>query len=523
MKKITDLCAFVIILITPLISTLAEDDLRKTRLPESINSFQPAIMPICDFDEKVLYFDRKFHFENTGNTSDLDDIWQSKSLGTNAWDTPKRIAPPINTKESDVLLYLSPDGKTALISGTYSSKSKSNNSYSFIFKQSNGGWSFPAPLKIENYSNDSSIYSATLSYDLQTIILSLAKPNNSGGMDLYASHFNPNTKTWSEPKPLGKAINSKFNEVSPFLAFDNKTLFFASDKPNGLGGYDLYLSTRLDDSWDNWSAPVNLGKSINTPKDDNNFWLTAFGNQAYYVSYDNVSKRQGIYKIDLPTDFQPKKYAFITGSVYELQQNKKYPVEQEFEIKCTHISSGKSRIFRTIPNDAEYIIPVIEEGDYKLEVMNTDFAGSSSIANIYKLGEPKAINADIYVQKFYKAICPEKPKSIKPETEITAEKLTLYYAFDEIALNNEDSAQLNDFIKNNACKKCTYTIKTYADNAGSAEYNQALTDQRAASIKKLLIKMGISSRIIKVQSFGKSKADNPDQSKNRRLEIIISK
>jgi len=68
--------------------------------------------------------------------------------------------------------------------------------------------------------------------------------------------------TATKPVNMGSVINTEFEESSPFLANDMKTLYFASKGHNGYGGYDIYVTERLDESWTNWSAPKNLGHAI---------------------------------------------------------------------------------------------------------------------------------------------------------------------------------------------------------------------------------------------------------------------
>lgn len=496
-------------------SDLADGDLNKTRLPENINSYQPAIMPVCDFDESILYFDRKFHFENVASREDLDDIWFSRSIGTSAWSIPQHIADGINTDKSDVLLYLSPDGRTALISGDYSGSSKSNKSFSFIYKE-NGKWSKPQKLKITGYRNDANIYSATLSHNLKTLIIALAKPEGKGGMDLYYSHHNSANNTWSEPKPIN--INTPADELSPHLAMNDRTLFFASNRPSGAGGYDIYYCEREGDSWDNWTSPTNLGTPINTDKDDNNIWLTAFGNQAYYVSYDETTKRQGIYKVDLPEELSQGNYAFISGYVYNIVRKMKMPISSELSITCTNTKTNVSRKFKLYPQDGKFVIPVIEKGDYRIAVDGNESA--FIVANIDDIKTPKIYNYDLLIRDI-------PQPSIEEETIINAElqpqalkQITLYYEYDNTKLSNRDISELRDFIKSQD-KSSKFIINTYADSVGSDKYNKSLTDMRANEIRKILLDGGILAKNIKINSFGRTMAKNQDDKLNRKLELII--
>lgn len=512
---------FIVFAIT--ISNLlkAEENISKTRLPEAINAFQPAIVPISNFDESILFFDRKFHYESTGHTSDLDEIWYSKNIGTNSWDIPKKIGANINTSLSDVLLYLSPDGKTALISGNYKNNTKNEKGYSIITKLPNGNWSNPISMNINNYRNDSSIYSATMSFDLKTMIISSAIPGNNGGMDLYVSHYDESNKYWSELKSLGNLINSPYNDFSPFLANDNRTLYFSSNRPNGFGGYDIYYSTRLDDTWENWSLPQNLGKEINTNKDDNNLWLTPLGESAYFVSYDTSSKRQGIYKIDIPKQFRPANYAYIRGSVYETTNNKKYLSNGTFDILCTNLQTNESSRFQIFPNEADYIIPVNMEGDYKLEIISEKYKNSYTIANVFNINNPKVLSYDIIANNIQSDPQDNCNTNKENNKKINESKSDFFYEYNSDQLCPNDINLLIKIILNNEDSSSIYKIYTYADPTGSYQYNKQLTKKRAENIKNILINYGVPATQIKIFSQGETFQFGNEDALNRRMVLEI--
>ncbi len=520
MKKILILIVFNLVIAN---FANAQEEIKKVRLPDAINAFQPAIVPIIDFDEKTLFFDRKFHFENTGNTSDLDEIWFSKNIGTNSWELPQKFEEKINTPLSDVLLYLSPDGKIALISGNYNNttNSKNESGYSIITKLPNNNWSKPLALNIKNYTNDSSIYSATMSYDMKTMIISSAISGNSGGMDLYYSHYDESIKKWSELKSLGKTINTPYNEFSPFIAIDNRTLFFSSNRPNGLGGYDIYFAVRLDDTWDNWSSPQNLGKIINTNKDDNNLWLTSLGESAYIVSYDTMSKRQGIYKIDVPKQFRPTNYAFIRGSVFELTNNKKYLSNGNYDILCTNLKTKESRTFQIFPNDADYIIPVNSEGDYKIEITNGKYKNSYVIANVYNIKQPKVFSYDIVATINVNSPAINNSEIKKNNINSNSSKSDFFYEYNSDQLCSNDINTLVKIILNNQNETSKYQIYTYADQKGSYTYNKMLTNKRAENIRNILINYGVSESQINIFSQGETTKFGDEDNINRRLTLII--
>ena len=137
--------------------------------------------------------------------------------------------------------------------------------------------------------------------------------NNYKNYDLYVSFLNPDS-TWTKPISVGETINTLFSEGSPFIAADNRTLYFSSKGHLGYGDADIFMSQRLDETWTNWSEPINLGSEINTPKWDSYFSVVASGEYAYTCSYDNLNK-EDIFRIKLPANAKPQSVVVLKGII----------------------------------------------------------------------------------------------------------------------------------------------------------------------------------------------------------------
>ena len=92
-----------------------------------------------------------------------------------------------------------------------------------------------------------------------------------GSLNIYVTLLD-STGVWNTPIRLGSSVNTPYDERSPYLLPDLRTLYFSSQGHGSLGGLDIFVTTRLDDSWTHWSRPVNVGKEINTTGDD---WVEA--------------------------------------------------------------------------------------------------------------------------------------------------------------------------------------------------------------------------------------------------------
>lgn len=297
-------------------NTISEQDkLCKIRLPEIINAHRPTILPVLSPDGKRLYFDRKENINNIGNYKDPDDIWYSDRKN-GYWSEPQNAEIPINSRGSDVLFSITPDGKRALLYGAYPN-SEGKLDTGFAIAQWNGlRWSKPVPLKIKNFYNKNFSFYGNLSAHETVLLLSLERKDSRGDLDIYVSFLNEFTNEWSEPINLGDGINSKYLELSPYLSKDGKTLYFASDREGGFGGDDLYISRRLDESWTKWSKPENLGSGINTHRSENSISLTATGDTACIVSSSADNDIEGIYFVCLNENQRPGQEKFLPKREY---------------------------------------------------------------------------------------------------------------------------------------------------------------------------------------------------------------
>ncbi len=163
-------------------------------------------------------------------------------------------------------------------------------------------WSRPEKINIQGFVNYSNYISFFVSPENKVMFLALDDSNTVGERDLFISFYDDSTHTWSRPENLGLPINTLADESSPYLDGDGKTLFFASAGHEGYGGYDQYVTYRLDNTWKRWSEPQNLGPIINTPADELNMSIHQTTREAYYISTGDIKScriQSDIYSIKL--------------------------------------------------------------------------------------------------------------------------------------------------------------------------------------------------------------------------------
>jgi Tol biopolymer transport system component len=167
----------------------------------------------------------------------------------------------------------------------------------------NGAWGKSVPMEIENFYNRNSYIDLFVAAKSKVLILAIERKDSKGEQDLYVSFASGENK-WSEPINMGSVINSDQADFAPFLSADGKTLFFSSYKDGGLGGCDIYFTTRLDDTWTKWTAPKNLGAGINSSREEANFSISGNYEFIYFESYDTEHEVRDIFRAELPKEIR---------------------------------------------------------------------------------------------------------------------------------------------------------------------------------------------------------------------------
>ncbi|NBP64337.1 MAG: OmpA family protein [Bacteroidetes bacterium] len=273
----------------------------KERLPDIVNSYYKTLLPVLHPSGSRLYFVRKEHPGNIGGIKDPDDIWYADRLKDNYWSAPVNAGPSINTPYSNALFSITADGNSAFVASV-----SEQGVLSFHMAQLHGNsWTIGSPFEIQDFAMNSPQYFANMNADQNVLILAMNHNGALGDLDLYVS-IKSKSGIWSTPLWMGDNINSSFREGSPFLARDNKTLYFYSNGFGGYGGSDLFMSRRLDDTWQSWSKPLNLGPYINTPANERSITLTSRGDTACIISTDSSNDQEGMYFVCLQEDIRPQ-------------------------------------------------------------------------------------------------------------------------------------------------------------------------------------------------------------------------
>ncbi|MFA6572164.1 MAG: OmpA family protein [Bacteroidota bacterium] len=478
-------------------------------LGKSINTEYEERSPVIAPDGKTLYFIRQGSPENVGlrYSKTNQDIWYSTLKADGSWTKAKNIGVPLNTSLSNGVMSVTPDGNTLLLFGNYDTSS-TNGGVSISYRKA-GGWSVPEKQIINDYHNTSNWYQFYLSNDGKVLLSAIQNEETFGMNDIFAS-FLKEDGTWTKPKNLGKNVNSKLNEISPFLASDGVSLYFSSNGLGGVGDYDVFLSRRLDDTWENWSPAQNLGTTINTDGFDAYYKIDAAGEFAYFTSNKKSFGLGDIYRIKLPKAGQPLPVSLVSGRV--LNSETKEPVQALVAYEL--LPEGKEiGIARSSPETGEYKIILPVGKMYGFRAFADGFISINDNLDLRDIFEYKEIQRNLELVPI------ETGKSVRLNN--------VFFDTNQSLLKPESFPELNRIVKLMTEKAgLSIEICGYTDNNGTVEFNKNLSLQRAKAVYDYLIQKNIPKSRLSFKGYGESNpiADNDSEEGrklNRRVELLI--
>lgn len=251
-------------------------------------------------DGSQLIFTRRNHPGNVGDRHNPGDLWIS--VFDSSWSIPRSS---INIHPSKLVTPLGfvNDGQFFLYNTTTFDRGIFIGEI-WISELSGEVLDNPKRLDIRSFVNLSEHQSGSISADGKHIVFSMEGNFTYGVEDLYVSSLRGDG-SWSPPRNLGYRINTSFQEYTPFLAADNETLIFASNgRSDGLGSFDLYITQRADNTWQNWTEPQNLGSEVNSRGSETSFVFRSGDEYAYYVSTTNSDGYGDIKKIRIRSDIR---------------------------------------------------------------------------------------------------------------------------------------------------------------------------------------------------------------------------
>lgn len=473
-------------------------------LGPKVNSDQLEYFPSISADGNTLVFT----YRNLRGDDLDEDFWFTGRDSSGAeWQKAKYMQGALNSDGNEGAQALTADGKVLFFAACERPKGFGSCDIYVSFRQANGLW---GPAQNLGGAINSSLWESqpSISPDGRTLYFVRGGSSVSKNIDIYYSNFGP--RGWSKAKPLEGAVNTSGQDVSPFIYFDNESLYFSSNGHPGMGDLDFFVSRKQPDG--SWGTPENLGHPINTAYQEFSLIVAPDGKTGYFSS-DALADGFGLldlYQFQLPEQSQSRPIAYVQGTVTDQKTGSSLRAQLKFEDL-----NDSTRLFDQTSNEQGRFYAVLPaRSDYGLSVAKPGYLFYSKNFALRDQNREEALELQV------KLVPIEVGRSVKLEN--------VFFDFDSYNLQATSAAEIKEiarFMKQNPTVKIE--LQGHTDNQGSESYNLKLSQERAEAVRSALIKLGVSASRMVSKGFGASKpvADNKSEegrALNRRTTLVIT-
>lgn len=500
---------FLLLSIDNLAQKNAEDTIVVYNLGSNVNTTFPDLNPKITADGQELFFTRRI----VDNGQVFEEIWVSEKNSQNKWDKAIKLLDPFNRGDKNSVSFVSTDGNKVIIKGVYRDGKLNLKERGFsILKKSKTGWSQPEVINVEAYNLlDKGLHNGmAMSSTQDVMIFTISEVKDVKDNDLYISFIKPDGN-FTKPIKLAANINTSSNEFSPFLASDNTTMYFASNRPGGLGETDIWITKRLDSTWQNWSNPVNLGAPVNTKDKEGYYSVDASSQYAYMVSDKNSLGEADVIRIKLRKDQQANPVVLVSGKVLDRRVNK--PIESRIIYKLMPEGTKAGEV-HTDPISGEYKIILPYGRKYEFFAGAKGYLSETSFLDLTQVAEYQERKIDLGL--------------IPIEVGQIVKMNNIFFEYKSSILAQESFIELDrivDEMEENPTMEIE--IEGHTDDKGSHEYNVLLSGKRADIVRQYLITKVDNPNRVKSVGYGETKPIAPNDTEegrsiNRRVEFTVT-
>jgi outer membrane protein OmpA-like peptidoglycan-associated protein len=475
-------------------------DFNPRPLAYPINQFKQQYFPVLSADQSSLFFIKRDNDE---------EIYVATRQDDDSWSTPVPIDSAITSEYNEGTCSVSADGRTMVFTSCMR-KDGFGSCDLYITHKIGEHWSVPKNLgrPVNSSAWDSQ---PALTADGKTLYYVSNRKGGLGKRDIWVSHYTKEG-SWTNPRNLGPSINSRSDDISPFIHVNEQTLFFSTDARPGFGGFDIYYSER--DTANKWGNPKNFGYPINTYNDEVAMFITADGAHGYY-SFETKKNNQlfsELYIIDIPQEIKLRhRSSYISGIIYDSLTSK--PLQSSIELFNLSTNKAASKVVSDSIN-GKYLMVLTEGAEYALYIDAKDYLFKSFHFDLKQQNDNiTAVVANIALSQIG-----------------NGEKTTLnnvLFELDSYAISEKSDIALLfviDYLKNHP--ELTIEIAGHTDDTGTDAYNLNLSNNRAKAVYNYLIAGGIDTDKISYRGYGSTlpSASNDTElgrAKNRRIELRI--
>ena len=478
---------------------------QKTAPEISIHNMGDSInSPASEYFPTVSIQDSLFLFMRRLNLS-REDFYAS-SMGVDGFSAAIPLSDTLNFAAKKGSMSLSADLQTLYYAADYAEQGYGRYD---IYKVQRSPWGWSKPKNLGQRINSDFWDSApSIAPDGNSIYFASNRPEGYGGIDIYVAYKNEKGY-WEEAINLGPAINTKGDDQTPFIHADNQSLYFSSNGRLGFGGSDIYVARKKIDG--SWTTPVNLGYPINTYDNEGSIAVSSNGSTAYIASDRSDSRGElDIYKITLAENTRAFKTWYIRGQIVDASTKKSIPAE----LQIVDPASGYPMMEMQIDSLGQFLLalPYFDSLGLKINSPGHDYLSSILPIDSVKAMAGKTFNF-----------------SLTPIEKIFTKTFNqVYFETNAAVLQAISSVELDALVRYlKTTANAQILIEGHTDNTGTATQNNLLSLQRANAIANYLQQKGIATARIQTKGLGSSMpiADNKTaegRAKNRRTSFTIT-
>lgn len=448
--------------------------------------------------------DSLFLFMRRQNLS-REDFYAS-SMGSDGFAAAIPLSDTLNFAAKKGSMSLSADLQTLYYAADYAEQGYGRYD---IYKVQRSPWGWSKPKNLGQRINSDFWDSApSIAPDGNSIYFASNRPEGYGGIDIYVAYKNEKGY-WEESINLGPSVNTKGDDQTPFIHADNQSLYFSSNGRPGFGGSDIYVARKKIDG--SWTTPINLGYPINTYDNEGSIAVASNGSTAYIASDRSDSRGElDIYKITLAENTRAYKTWYIKGQIVDASSKKSIAAE----LQIVDPASGYPMMEMQVDSMGQFLLalPYFDSLGLKINSPGHDY-----LSSILPIDSVKAMAGKIF--NF----------SLTPIEKIFTKTFNqVYFETNAAVLQAISSVELDALVRYlKTTANAQIIIEGHTDNTGTATQNNLLSLQRANAIANYLQQKGIANARIQTKGLGSSMpiADNKTaegRAKNRRTSFTIT-
>ena len=442
------------------------------KLPTQVNTPYPDYSPVMDATGTRLYFTSRrlggISSEPPGTKEGDEDAYFTENPGS-GWTTAQLLPAPINSSLHEGIATFSADGQFMVMVAC--NRENSIGQCDLYYSELKGDqWS-----ELQNMGDivNSPDWDSqpSISFDSNRIIFISGRTGGYGDIDLYMIERNPFGE-WGPAMNLGAQVNTPFTEHSPFFSQDGKTLYFSSNGHPGYGDFDIFKTVYENGRW---STPVNMGRPLNTPKDDRFFTIGGSGEKGYFSS--DRDGNSDLYEIEIPESMRPEPTMVVTGIVTNMKDGKKVSAYILVEDLNTGelIAANKSNSLT-----GQYLVVLPAGRTYSVSANKEGYFFYSQSFEVPKTTHFKEIKKDIEL------------KPIEKGAKVVLNNI--FFETGKATLTPQSRLELEKAIELlRVNPTMVIEVGGHTDNVGDDNYNMKLSHDRAKSVRDYLVAGGISS------------------------------